>query len=171
VAARDSLNFIEDLLRRRTDTFGQYHSPFLQGDERPFEMDAEQVSPAEVPANGLGGDCEVLIAPARLEYGRRKKAGGSEARTGLGYGLKGFGRAVEHVGAAGPLNVDVDETRGDYLALRIEHVVAAGLAVSSADLGDDAIFDKNGSRLFVILGIEQPTVLYDTAFWHIALTS
>ncbi|MHC4507827.1 MAG: hypothetical protein ACYTAO_02570 [Planctomycetota bacterium] len=123
-------------------------------------MDAEQVCPPEVPANCFAGERKVLIAPARLEYGGCKEAGGSEASAGLRYGPEGLDRAVEDIGAAGALNVNVDETRGDYFAFSVEHVVAGCFGFDLADLRDDAIFDKNGNAPPILGSIEQPAIFY-----------
>src|SRR4030042_1549476 len=56
MAVCDTLDFVENLLGWQADTFRQYHPFFFKRDKRAFEMDTEQICPAEVPAGLFGGE-------------------------------------------------------------------------------------------------------------------
>jgi len=71
-----------------------------------------------------------------------------------------MGRCVEYIGTACALNVNVNETRGDYSALCVKGVVTAGGGIDLADLSDGAIFDENGFSLFVVRSVEQTAIGY-----------
>ena len=150
----DFPDFFKNFTRWRADTFGLYHAPLVQRDERAFEMNAEQMRSAEVPPGALGGQCKVPVVPAGFEYGCGQKAGGSEASAGSRYGLQGLGCAVEYIGTAGALDMDVDKTRGNYLALCVENVVADRFRFGLADLHDDAVFKENGRGLPVLTSVK-----------------
>jgi len=99
-------------------------------------MDAEQTGAAEVAANVFGGERQVFVFPARLEYRCGEKARCAKARTGLRYCLQGLGRGVKHVGTSCTLNVNVNKARGDRTPLCVEDAVAGGGSVGLADLRD-----------------------------------
>jgi hypothetical protein len=154
-------DFMENLRGRWAYTAGLNHSSFLRRNEWAFEMYAEQVRSADVPANVFGCQGKMLVLLPGLKYGCGEKARGSKAGTGLGYGFQTFNSGIEYIAAAGTLNMNVDEARGDYFALRIEYVIADNGGFDLANLGDDAIFNENGRGLFILRSVEQSAIGYE----------
>ena len=122
-------------------------------------MNTEQASTAQLAARRLGARAKVAVLPPRLEDGRGQKTGHPETRTRAGYGLEGLGRTVECIGAAGALDVDVDESRRKDKPARIEYLVSRQGADPRFDPRDGAVCREHGARPRVVCGIVQSAVL------------
>jgi hypothetical protein len=130
-------------------------------------MYAEQIRSAKVTANIFSGELKVLVFLVRHKYRCSKKTRGSKARTGSGYSFETFNSGVKYIGAAGALNMNVDEAWGDYSAPRVQYVIAGNGGFDLANLDNDAIFDENSSSLFILWGVEQSAIGYKKLSWHI----
>jgi hypothetical protein len=126
-------------------------------------MDTEQIGPAEITADMLGCESEMSVIGTRVEHRRSEKTSGPKTGTSFGYGAKSLDSAVKHIGAARTLDMDVDETRGDYSALGVERVLAR---VARSDPDDDTVFNQNAVAPLLSRGVEQSTIGYKQSLRH-----
>src|ERR671922_1213601 len=117
----------------------------LRGEERPFEMDAEDARAAVRPERKLPKRLVQLLLGCRDERRQVARDPGLEQRFArAAVALRG---GVEEIDSAEAVHLDVDESRGrDAVAVSTREPVAADLAVHDLDVaGDEEPLRQRGS--------------------------
>ena len=141
--AEQGINVAQGEKRRLRDARRQDHAPFLEGDERPLQVHAEQVGPAEVAAGALGGHLQMAIVLSRPIDRRGQETRHAEPRTGPGDRRQGLRRGIEHIRAAGPLDMHIDQPGREDAALRIQHLVRLDVLGRTPDTGNLPVADED----------------------------